>query len=73
MNIFINMKLYQFDYMKLNDIIKNNIGGNKTNLKAIKILTIIFSNKKIAKYQNEIIKDKSVYNEYINFLNNFSE
>ena len=73
MNIFINMKLYQFDYMKLNDIIKNNIGGNKTNLKAIKILAIIFSNKKIAKYQNEIIKDKSVYNEYINFLNNFSE
>ena len=73
MNVFINMKLYEFDYMKLNDIIKYNIGGNKTNLKAIKILTIIFSDKKIAKYQNEIIKDKSVYNEYINFLNNYSE
>ena len=73
MNIFINMKLYEFDYMKLNDIIKYNIGGNKTNLKAIKILTIIFSDKKIAKYQNEIIKDKNVYNQYINFLNNYSE
>ena len=59
--------------MKLNDIIKYNIGGNKTNLKAIKILTIIFSDKKISKYQNEIIKYKSVYNEYINFLNNYSE
>ena len=72
-NIFKNLKLYQFNYMKLNDIIKNNIGGNKTNEKAMKILTIIFSDKKIAKYQDEIIKDKNVYNQYINFLNNFSE
>ena len=45
-NIFKNLKLYQFNYMKLNDIIKNNIGGNKTNEKAMKILTIIFSDKK---------------------------
>ena len=60
-------------YMKLNDIIKNNIGGNKTNIKAIKILSIIFSNKKNEKYQNEIITDNSVYNEYINYLKNCSE
>ena len=70
MNIFKNLKLYEFNYMKLNDIIKNNVGGNKTNLKAIKILAIIFSDKKWEKYQKEIIKDQSVYNEYINFLNN---
>ena len=72
-SIFKNLKLYQYNYMKLNDIIKNNIGGNKTNLKALKILTIIFSDKKWEKYQKEIIKDENVYNEYINFLNNFSE
>jgi len=71
--IFKNLRLYQFNYMKLNDIIKNNIGGNKTNIKAIKILAIIFSDKKLEKYQKEIIKDESVYNEYIKFLNNSFE
>ena len=40
-NIFKNLKLYQFNYMKLNDIIKNNIGGNKTNEKAMKILNLL--------------------------------
>ncbi len=58
--------------MKLNDIIKYNIGGNKTSLKALKILTLIFSDKKWEKYQKEIITDENVYNEYINYLNNFS-
>ena len=72
-NIFKNLKLYQFNYMKLNDIIKNNIGGNKTNEKAMKILTIIFSDKKWEKYKNEIITDEVVYNEYINFVNNFQD
>jgi len=72
-SIFKNLKFYQYNYMKLNDIIKNNIGGNKTNLKALKILTIIFSDKKWEKYLKEIITDENVYNEYINFLNNFSE
>ena len=72
-SIFKNLKLYQYNYMKLNDIIKNNIGGNKTNLKALKILTIIFSDKKWEKYLKEIITDENVYNEYINFLNNSFE
>jgi len=73
LNIFKNLKLYEYNLMKLNDIIKNNVGGNKTNIKAIKILSIIFSDKKFEKYQKEIIKDESVYNEYINFLNNSFE
>ena len=72
-NIFKNLKLYQFNYMKLNDIIKNNIGGNKTNEKAMKILTIIFSDKKWEKYKKEIITDEVVYNVYINFVNNFQD
>ena len=72
-SIFKNLKLYQFNYMKLNDIIKNNIGGNKTNEKAMKILTIIFSDKKWEKYKKEIITDEVVYNEYINFVNNFQD
>ena len=73
LNIFKNLKIYEFNYMKLNDIIKNNIGGNKINIKAIKILSIILSNKKNEKYQNEIITDNNVYKEYINYLKNCSE
>ena len=72
-NIFKNMKIYEYNYMKLNNIIKNNIGGNKTNVKAMKLLNLIFSEKKWEKYKNEIITDENVYKQYINYINNFSE
>ena len=72
LNIFQNLKIYQYNYMQLNDIIKYNVGGNKTSLKALKILALIFNDKKWEKYQKEIITDKKVYNDYINYLNNFS-
>ena len=72
-NIFKNMKIYEFNYMKLNNIIKNNIGGNKTNIKAMKILSLIFSDKKLEKYIREIIIDENVYKQYTNFVNNFSQ
>lgn len=72
-NIFKNMKIYEYNYMKLNNIIKNNIGGNKTNLKAMKLLSLILSEKKWEKYKNEIITDENVYKQYINYINNFSE
>ena len=72
LNIFQNLQIYQYNYMKLNDIIKYSVGGNKTSMKAMKILALIFSDKKWEKYQKEIITDQNVYNEYINYLNNFS-
>ena len=72
-SIFKNMKIYEFNYMKLNNIIKNNIGGNKTTVKAMKLLSLIFSDKRLEKYKNEIITDDNVYKQYTNYINNFSE
>ena len=61
------------EYMKLNDIIKDNIGGNKTNVKAMKLLHLIFKDKKWEKYKNEIITDENVFKQYTNYSHNFSE
>ena len=72
-NIFKNMKIYEYNYMKLNNIIKNNIGGYKVNVKAMKLLSLIFNDKKWEKYIKEIITDENVYKQYNNYINNFSE
>ena len=72
-NIFKNMKIYEYNYMKLNNLIKNNVGGNKTNVKAMKLLYLIFNDKKWEKYKKEIIPDDNVYKQYNNFIKNFSE
>ena len=72
-NIFKNMKIYEYNYMKLNNIIKKNIGGNKANIKAMKLLSLIFSDKKLEKYRKEIITDESVFKQYTNYINNFVE
>ena len=72
-SMFKNMEINQYNYMKLNNIIKNNIGGNKANIKAMKLLYLIFNDKKLDKYEKEIITDDSVYKLYINFVKNFSE
>ena len=72
-NVFKSMKVFEFNYMKLNNIIKNNIGGNKTNVKAMKLLSLIFNDKKLVKYIREIITDDNVYKQYKNYVNNFSQ
>jgi len=72
-SVFQNMQIYQYNYMKLNNIIRNNIGGNKTNIKAMKLLHLIFSDKKWEKYEKEIISDENVYKQYINYVKHSSE
>ena len=72
-NIYKNMKIYEYNYLKLNNIIKHNIGGNKVNVKAMKLLSLIFSDKKWEKYKSEIITDETVYKQYNNYINTFSE
>ena len=73
LSVFQNMQIYQYNYMKLNNIIRNNIGGNKTNIKAMKLLHLIFSDKKWEKYEKEIIPDENVYKLYINYVKHISE
>jgi len=72
-SVFQNMQIYQYNYMKLNNIIRNNVGGNKANIKAMKLLKLIFSDKKWEKYEKEIIPDENVYKQYINYIKHSSE
>ena len=57
--------------LNLNTILKFNIGGDKTNLKAMKLLKLIFYDKTREQYKKIIIGDNAVYKQYINYLNKF--
>ena len=71
--IYKSMNIFEYKYMKLNDLIKNNIGGNKTNVKAMKLIHLIFKDIKYKDYKEEILTDKDVYKQYQNYSQNFSE
>ena len=58
------MKIYEFNYMKLNNIIKN----YKVKVKAMKLLRLIFTDKKWEKYKDKIITDEDVYKQYNNYI-----
>ena len=71
--IYKSMNIFEYKYMKLNDLIKNNIGGNKINVKAMKLIYLIFNDIKYQDYKEEILTDKDVYKQYQNYSQNFSE
>ena len=62
--------IYEYKLMNLNDIIKKNLGGNKININAMKLLCLIFSDKRLEEYQRELMIDDIVYKQFINNYNN---
>jgi hypothetical protein len=72
-SIYKNMKIFEYKFMKLNDFIKKNIGGNKANVKALKLIHLIFNDKRLKKYEEEILPDEYVYKQYKNYSHNFSD
>ena len=60
LDIFNSRKINEYQLMKLEDIIKNNEGGEKMTKNAIKILDIIFKDKKKEEFKDLLIKDKNV-------------
>lgn len=72
-NIFKSCDIKYYKLLNLNKIIKNNIGGNKNNLKAMKLLKFIFNDKNIDEFKRNIIEDDLVYKQYINYINKFIE
>ena len=62
--------IYEYKQMNLNDIIKKNLGGNKININAMKLLCLIFSDKRLEEYQRELMIDDIVYKQFINNYNN---
>ena len=72
-NIFKSCNIDNYKMLNLNTIIKLNIGGDKTNLKAMKLLKLIFYDKSREPYRKILIEDISVYKQYLNYLNKFIE
>ena len=71
--VFQSCDIKDYIILNLNKIIKNNIGGNKNNLKAIKLLKLIFYDKSRDEYKRKIMEDDTVYKQYLNYLNKFIE
>ena len=63
---FKSRAIYEYKQMDLNNIIKNNLGGNKINVNAMKLLCLIFSDKRLEKYQRDLMIDDIVYKQFIN-------
>lgn len=72
-NIFKSCEIDDYKSLNLNKIIKSNIGGDKTNLKALKLLKLIFYDKKRDEFKRVLIEDNDVYKQYKNYLNTFIE
>ena len=72
-NVFKSCEIKDYKMLNLNKIIKSNIGGDKTNLKAMKLLQLIFYDKSRNDYKRTIIEDNEVYKQYKNYLNKFIE
>ena len=72
-NIFKSLEIENYKMLNLNTIIKLNIGGDKTNLKTMKLLKLIFYDKNRDDFKRIIMEDDTVYKQYINYLNKFIE
>ena len=72
-NVFKSCEIKDYKMLNLNKIIKSNIGGDKTNLKAMKLLKLMFHDKSRNDYKRTIIEDNEVYKQYHNYLNKFIE
>ena len=62
-----------YSMLNLNNIIKYNIGGNKNNMKAMKLMKLIFSDNNMEKYKRILMKDDVVFKQYINYMNIFND
>jgi hypothetical protein len=72
-NEFRSYDIQQYSMLNLNNIIKNNIGGNINNMKALKLLKLIFYENNKDKYERIIMKDDIVYKQYLNYLEKFCD
>ena len=72
-NEFRSYDIQQYSMLNLNNIIKNNIGGNINNMKALKLLKLIFFENNNDKYERTLMKDDIVYKQYLNYLDKFCD
>ena len=72
-NEFESCDIKYYSMLNLNSIIKYNIGGNKNNMKAMKLLKLIFLENNMEKHKRILMKDDIVYKQYVNYINKFND
>ena len=72
-NEFKSCDIQHYSLLNLNNIIKNNVGGNKNTMKALKLLKLIFFENDREKSERVLMKDDIVYKQYLNYLNKFND
>ena len=72
-NEFKSCDIQHYSLLNLNNIIKNNFGGNKISMKALKLLKLIFFENDREKSERVLMKDDIVYKQYLNYLNKFTD
>ena len=69
LKIFKTRRISDYQSMKLEEIIKNNIGGIKSATNALKLLSILMEEKNKEIIKKTLIKDENVFNRLILFNN----
>ena len=72
-NIFKSLEIKHYKMLNLSKIIKSNIGGDKANLKCLKLLKLIFYDNSRDDFKKVLFEDNSVYKQYSNYINKFIE
>ncbi len=67
LKIFKTRRISDYQSMKLEEIIKNNIGGIKSATNALKLLSILMEEKNKEIIKKTLIKDENVFNQLILF------
>lgn len=71
-NIFKGRKIYDYESIKLEDIIRSNVGGAKSTVNAMKLLLILFKDDQIQnQYKKIIIKNETVLKRFKIFEKNY--
>ena len=63
LRIFKTRRLIDYQSMRLNEIIKKNIGGIKATQNALKLLSILMEERNSEMFKKTLIKDENVYKQ----------
>ena len=73
-DIFKERKISDYQSLKLEEIIRGNIGGAKSAINAMKLLYILFrDDQRMNQYKRIIIKNDAVFKKYKIFEKNYYE
>ena len=71
LNIFKSRRIIDYQNLKLEDIIRDNICGEKSTINAMKLLSILFKDTRMNQYKRVILKNDNVFKKFNIFEKNY--